>query len=808
MATRPPAQPPRRKKPAPPRSAMPARGGRLDRWLRFIPEPWRRRALIGAGVTAALFLIVLVYAWIRVAGMIDRRLGGGDDRPMPRIYGRAFEMHAGQPMSVAELRARMNDVGYSEKAKVENPGEFSITGSVIQLMTKGVPPEKPVAARIEIGKGNYITKVAAPAPKGPAIASVTLEPPLLAELATGQRRRYVPISAMPKRMINAVLAIEDQRFYEHPGVDLIGTMGAIWRNLFGNKEYLAGGSTITQQIVKRTFLTPKKTPTRKLQEQFIALVMETRLSKDQILELYMNEVPLGQRGPFEIQGFAEAARVFFGVDVQNLTNAQAATLAGIIQAPSSLSPSRNPQRSLERRNVVLHQMAEAGFITQEEKVKAQAEPIGVVAHAMENEAPYFVDWVSQLVQEDYKGLLKANANVNVYTTLDVHFQRMAQEALAEGMAVVDKQLAARKRKGVAQAAVVVADPKTGEILAMVGGRDYGQSQYNRAVLARRQPGSTFKPFVYLSAFEKMAETGGSELTPSTIMVDEPTTWIDDQGKPYSPGNYQNEYDGPVTLHFALAHSRNIVAIKTAEQTGYDRVADLWKRVGEGTRALAVPSIALGVFEASPLEMTTAYTIFDNAGSVRPLKAIVRITENGTDKKTKTEPMREVARPDTTYLVVNMMRSVINEGTAAAARSSGFRLDAAGKTGTTNDQRDAWFIGFTPDLIAGVWVGFDDNKPIGLTGSQAALPVWTAFMKRATAGRGDRAFPVPDGVVFAEVDKGTGKLATPGCPKVINEAFLAGTEPKEFCPLHGGPSPADKVGGFLKRLASIFRRKGG
>jgi penicillin-binding protein 1B len=469
---------------------MPARGaGRFDRWLRFIPEPWRRRVLIGAGVAAAVFLIVLVYAWIRVAGMIDRRLGGGDDRPMPRIYGRAFEMHVGQPLSVAELRARMNDVGYSEKPKVESPGEFSITGSVVQLMTKGVPPEKPVAARIEIGKGNYVTKVAAPGPKGPAIASVTLEPPLLAELATGQRRRYVPISAMPKRMINAVLAIEDQRFYDHPGVDLIGTMGAIWRNLFGNKEYLAGGSTITQQIVKRTFLTPKKTPTRKLQEQFIALVMETRLSKDQILELYMNEVPLGQRGPFEIQGFAEAARVFFGVDVQNLTIAQAATLAGIIQAPSSLSPSRNPQRSLERRNVVLHQMAEAGFITQEDKVKAQAEPIGVVAHAMENEAPYFVDWVGQLVQEDYKGLLKANANVNVYTTLDVHFQRMAQDALAEGMAVVDKQLAARKRKGTAQAAVVVADPKTGEILAMVGGRDYGQSQYNRAVLARRQPGS-------------------------------------------------------------------------------------------------------------------------------------------------------------------------------------------------------------------------------------------------------------------------------------------------------------------------------
>jgi penicillin-binding protein 1B len=804
MATRPPVQTTRKKKPAPARAARGPRPG--GRFLRFIPEPWRRRVFIGAGIAGGIVLILLIYAWIRVAGNVDRRLGGGDDRPMPRIYGRAFEMHVGQPLSVAEARARLNDVGYSEKTKAENPGEFSIAGPVIQLMTKGVPPGKPVTARVEIGKGNYITKVAAPGPKGPALESVKLEPPLLAELSTTQRRRYIPIGAIPKRMINAVLAIEDQRFYEHPGVDLIGTAGALWRDVFGHKAYMAGGSTITQQIVKNTFLTPKKSAVRKMEEQFIALVTETRLTKDQILELYLNEVVLGQRGPFEIRGVAEAARVFFGVDVQNLTTAEAATLAGMIQAPSSLSPSRNPQRATERRNVVLKAMADAGYITPEEKTKAQAEPLGVAAHAMENEAPYFVDWVSQVVEEDYKGLLKPNAAVDVYTTLDVHMQRMAQDARAEGLAVVDKQLAAKKRKGTVQAAVVVADPKTGEILAMIGGRDYGQSQYNRAVLAKRQPGSTFKPFVYLSAFEKMAETGGSDLTPATIMVDEPTTWTDDQGKPYSPTNYQNEYDGPVTLRFALAHSRNIVAIKTAEQTGYARVADLWKRVGEGTRALPVPSIALGVFEATPLEMTTAYTLFTNSGSVRPLQPIVRISEGGQDKKIKTEAVRPVARPDTTYLVVNMMRSVINEGTAAAARAT-FKLDAAGKTGTTNDQRDAWFIGFTPDLIAAVWVGFDDNRPIGLTGSQAALPIWTAFMKRATAGRADRAFPVPDGIVFAEIDKETGKLATPGCPKVINEAFLPGTQPTDYCPIHGGSGNLG-IGGLLRRLSAIFRHKSG
>ena len=252
MATRPPAHPPRRKKPA---AARPARAPRL---VAGAPaSPWRRRILIGGGAAVLIGLVVLVYAWIRVAGMIDRRLGGSDDRPMPRIYGRAFEMHPGQPLSVAELRARLNDVGYSEKTKAERPGDFAIAGSVVQLITKGLPPAGPVSARIEIGRGNYIAKVTAPGPKGAPIASVTLEPPLLAELATGQRRRYIPIGAMPKRMINAVLAIEDRRFYDHPGIDPIGMFGALWRDLFGSKEYMAGGSTITQQIVKNTFLTPK-----------------------------------------------------------------------------------------------------------------------------------------------------------------------------------------------------------------------------------------------------------------------------------------------------------------------------------------------------------------------------------------------------------------------------------------------------------------------------------------------------------------------------------------------------------------------
>lgn len=737
-----------------------------------------------AGAIATVILIaVTVYYWVVVSRMIDKRLGGGEDRPMPRIFGRAFEITPGQTLSVAELRSRLNNVGYSERPKAEQPGEFATTATTLQMMTKAEGGTTPALVKIDFSKGtgSVVTKIT-PA-VGKPLETLRLESPMLAALASGQRRRYVPLNMIPKRMVQAVLAIEDRRFYEHPGVDLIGTIGALARNIRGDRKYLAGGSTLTQQIVKNTFLTPQKTLKRKLSEQFIAVVMERRLTKDQILELYLNEVVLGQRGPFEIHGVAEASRIFFGVDLRNVTIAQAATIAGVIQSPSSLSPFRNAERALDRRNLVLREMADAAFITPDEKTKAQAEPLGISARAMENEAPYFVDYVSQLVDEGYTGLLKKDAAVDVFTTLDVHYQRLAQEAIAEGLAQVDKQLLARKKKDIAQVAMVVADPRTGEILAMIGGRGYNQSQYNRAVTSRRQPGSTFKPFVYLAAFEKMAEMSSHDLTPATIQIDEPTTWIDDQGKPYTPGNYQNEYDGPVTLRFALAHSRNIVAIKVAEQAGYDRVADLWKKVGVGTPAKPYPSIALGVFEASTLDMANAYTLFENAGQLRPLRAITRITENGQDKKVKTEDPRDVARPDTTYLVTNMLRSVINEGTGAAARSAGFLLDAAGKTGTTNDQRDAWFIGFTPDLLAAVWVGFDNNNPIGLTGAQAALPIWTAFMKRATAGRPDKEFATPEGLVFVDIDKETGKLATPGCLKTIREAFLPGSEPTELCPLH-------------------------
>jgi penicillin-binding protein 1B len=607
---------------------------------------------------------------------------------------------------------------------------------------------------------------------------VILDAPLITALITSgrEKRRDVPLQAIPKHLVQAVLAIEDRRFYDHPGIDPIGIAGAVFRNVFGNKQYLASGSTITQQLVKNTFLTPEKTPKRKLIEWYMSVVLETRLSKDQILQLYLNDVALGQRGSFAIHGVAEAARLFFAKDIANVSLAEAATMAGVIQSPSRLSPFNNPDRARDRRNVVLRSMADAGFITDQAALREAKLPLQIVARALEAEAPYFVDYISQELQAKYP----AGGAVDVYTTLDVHLQRIAQDAMREGLTRLDERLARRRRR--AEAALVAVDPRTGEVLALVGGRSYNQSQYNRAVNARRQPGSVFKPFVYLAAFERAQAEGRADLTPATVVWDEPTT-ITFNEQTWSPSNYDGEYDGPITLRRALALSRNSAAVKVAESAGYDAVAALWRRVGAGAPPRPYPAIALGVFEATPLEIATAYTMFPNGGTIRPLKTIARLAAGGRDLPVPAGKPRAVARPDTTFLVTNMMRSVLNEGTGASARAAGFAMDAAGKSGTTNDLRDAWFVGFTPELLTVVWVGLDDNRPLGLSGTQAALPIWTAFMSRALAGRPNATFEPPEGITFAEIDRDTGKIAGPGCPRIFKEAFAAGTEPTEMCLLH-------------------------
>jgi penicillin-binding protein 1B len=768
-------------------------------WIAWWQTPWSRRVIVATGVITAAFLVVGGYYYIVLGRQIDARLNGERERVLPRVFARPLELYPGQAVSVRQLFDRLNDLGYVQKSRAENPGEFASTEEVVTLVPRGgthrnrivkatfrrvrqrSSKQKPVVQAAEDVTGP-ITRLEV---SGRPASRVTLESPLLTTLikASRQKRRQVPLAAIPTRMVQAVLAIEDRRFYSHPGIDPIAIIGAAMTNVFGDKPYLSGASTLTQQLVKNFFLTPEKSLRRKLLEQFMALILERRASKDEILELYLNEVYLGQRGSFAIHGVAEAARLIFGKDVGNLTLAESATVAGMIQSPPALSPFNAPERARERRNVVLQAMVDADYIAADAATRAAHEPMIVVARALDAEAPHFVDAVGDTLAERYPELTAGTQGLDVYTTLDLHLQRVAEDAVREGLKRVDSSLSRRRRKvGPAQAALIAVDPHTGDVLAMVGGRSYNQSQYNRAVQARRQPGSVFKPFVYLAAFEAAAEQGRTDLTPASIVLDEPTTFLDGD-KEWAPTNYENEYDGPITFRRALAMSRNVATIKVAEQVGFDRVAALWKLVGAGTPPRAYPSIALGVFEATPFEVAQAYTLFPNEGVVRELRMLLQVMHGKDTARMPAAKARTVARPDATFLVTNMMRSVINEGTAASVRAAGLKADVAGKTGTTNDLRDAWFAGFTRDLLTVVWVGLDENQGLGLSGAQAALPIWTTFMLRALAGERETPFPVPENVTFATVDHDTGDLLSPYCPRVLNEAFLAGTEPTKVCELH-------------------------
>jgi penicillin-binding protein 1B len=766
------------------RPSSDVRAGRASRFRRATGRRWRRYLLLAIAIPLVFVSAAAGYYYVTFSRMIDARLHGERERTVPRIFARPFEVRPGDAISIRQMIDRLNDLGYANRARVTAPGEFAIGRDALALIPHAGSHEGQTVRLVFSGstETGTIRDVVTVPPTG-AIPRLTLESPLITALeAAREKRRLVPLARIPLHMVQAVLAIEDRRFYEHPGVDIIRSIGAIVTNLRGDRPYLVGGSTLTQQLVKNMFLTPEKTLRRKVLEQFLAVIMERRLTKDEILELYLNEVYLGQRGSFAIHGVGEGSRLFFGKDVSNVTLVEAATLAGVIQTARH-SPFRDMARARERRNVVLGAMLEAGYITDEAADRARREPVTVVARALDAEAPYFVDFVGQTLQEQFPALLTSARRLDVYTTLDLHLQRVAQDAVRDGLAAIDKILSRRRRPpGPAQAALVAIDPRTGEILAMVGGRSYNQSQYNRAISARRQPGSVFKPFVYLAAFERAAEEGRRDLTPASLVVDEPTEFVFNE-QVYQPGNYDKEYDGEITFRRALALSRNVAAVKVAEATGFDRIAALWRRVGQGTPARPYPSIALGVFEVTPIEIATAYTLFTNGGITRAPRAVARLDQEGRSSVPATASERRVARADTTFLVTNMMRSVLNEGTGASARAAGFTADAAGKSGTTNDLRDAWFVGFTPELLTVVWIGLDDNRPLGLSGTQAALPIWTAFMKRAVTGRRSPVFTVPDGIVFADIDRDTGHLAAPGCPRVFREAFLAGEHPAGICLLH-------------------------
>ncbi len=743
---------------------------------------------------------VLIYYYMKSAVMVDRRLHGERWMVPAKLYARPLILRKDLPLSLEGLLKVLNGLKYEEtKEAPTSPGQFSVGSKSVVLWPRAVPgaPQELVVVGFDKGAIKEMRQV-----KGKkTFASVPLEPELITYLfdETREKRRIVKYDELPEHLIKAVLAIEDRRFFSHPGLDPFRIVGAALRNLKAD-TYLQGGSTVTQQLVKNFFLTPERTVKRKLHEALLAFVLERRANKKEILELYLNEIYLGQVGSFSIQGIGEAARMYFHKDVGNLTVSESALLAGMIQSPNPYNPYRHAKKAQERRNLVLKAMVEAQFLEAPTAEKLIAEPVQVDRPQVDSvEAPYFVDLVKEQLTKRYDQKDLNTQSLAIYTTIDLHLQSLAQDVLSRGLDNVEKMVRKKAGRPPVQGALIAIEPRTGAVLAMAGGRSYGSSQYNRVTLAKRQPGSTFKPFVYLTAIEATFDAPElPPLTPATVVEDEPSVFFFED-KEYTPQNYEGKYFGRVTLRKALAHSLNVATVKVAEMVGFDRVADLWnKKLAMNAKVQPYPAIALGSFEATPLEMATAYNILANGGlKMEPVTVKAVSDEKGRTLEQHAQEPQRVVRPESAFIVTHMLRSVLNTGTAAGARGMGFQADAAGKTGTTNDMRDAWFAGYTPDLLCVVWVGFDDNSPLNLSGARAALPVWVEFMKGALAGTKPAAFPVPpDAVIFLDIDPETGRLATASCPKTFSEAFIAGTEPQEYCHAHdGGEALADPPHGL-------------
>jgi penicillin-binding protein 1B len=571
------------------------------------------------------------------------------------------------------------------------------------------------------------------------------------------------------------------------------------------------------QLARSFWLDQDKNWKRKLNEVMIAAELERRFSKEEILQLYANEVYLGRRGSFSIHGFGEAAHAYFGKDVRDLTIPEAATLAGIIQRPSYYNPFRYPERVKERRNLVLTLMHNNGYLTAAQAEAAKAEPIALKALESESsEAPYFVDMVNNELQEQFQDWDFNNNAYRIYSTLDVDLQHAAGEAIRVGLAPLLKRFGRKKKEpaNLPQVALVCLDAHTGAIKALVGGRNYAESQLNR-VFAKRQPGSTFKPFVYAAALDATARGNPANITAGSTFLDEPTTFTFNH-RLYEPANFGDEYLGTVTVRKALTHSLNIPTIKVAEKIGFQPVVELAKAAGITSPLQATPSIALGSYEVPPIELAEAYTVFSNRGK-HAKRYWVNTIRDGSNKQVYTgrATTNQAISEQVAYIVTNIMEDVISRGTAASVRARGFRLPAAGKTGTA---RDGWFAGFTSELVTVVWVGFDDYRDLDLEGSRSALPIWTEFMKRAhnlPQYANAKHFKAPAGLVKAEIDTSTGLLAGDSCWNVGTEYFVAGTQPKRTCegPHYDeifGENPTETVQmetprrSVFGRVADIFR----
>ena len=742
--------------------------------------------------------VIFGYFYHHYQQVVDERLAAGPIfASVSQIYAAPREVRNGQKLTAASIATDLRRAGYNSNTQL---GTFQLNGDNIFIKPGPESFHNTDGATINTA-GDVVQSITAE--NGAALSAYELEPQLITALSEDKnrtKRRLVTYDEIPPHLVQAVVAIEDRNFFQHGGINYGRIAKCAFEDLVRH-HMSCGGSTLTQQLARGFFLSPEKKITRKLREIMITFQLEARFHKKQIFEMYANEINLGQRGSYAINGFGEAAETFFGKNIRQLDIAESALLAGMIQSPSRLNPYRHPERAMERRNLVLDSMVETGALTASQAERAKAEPLHLAAPTIDSsEAPYFVDLVHDQLVRRIGDQDLSHQSLRIYTSLDPDLQQAASEAVAVGMRNVDDLVRKlhRPRKGEApgpitypQVALVALNPHTGQILALVGGRNYGVSQLDHAV-AERPTGSIFKPFVYAAAYNTSlnglslgdggdAPGGGGVFTALTQINDDPQDF-GTNGQSYMPGNFiKGEYPGMVTATTAIENSLNIATIALAQKIGYENVAALARSAGI-TSARPSPSVAIGTYSATPIDMAGAYTVFANNGvHLTPwMLASVR-NANGDIVSDFSPEAKQVLDPRTAYLTQSLLENVMNHGTGYAARQHGFMAPAAGKTGTSHD---AWFAGYTSNLICIVWVGNDDYTDIKLQGAHAAAPIWAEFMKRAIKlpqYSDVKSFIPPQGVTITRIDKTTDLLADPTClDHTFYVAFLDGTAPTNTC----------------------------
>lgn len=705
-----------------------------------------------------------------------------------RIYSEAVPLFNGQILTLTELKDRLEHLAYRPVS--ERPHE---AGQYLQqqnhfeiyLHDFDYPHHKfkghRVAFDLVTGRIGNLRRHGDES----GAAALFLEPEIIASIYDQhmEDRSFVPLKQIPKELLQAVVLIEDERFYSHFGVDPIGLARAMLVNIM-HGAWLQGGSTLTQQLVKNYFLHQRKTLLRKFNEIFMALIMEARYSKEEILEAYFNEVYFGQRGAASIAGVAEAARFYFSKNIEQLEPHESALLAALVKSPGLYSPFKHPQEAKQRRDWILARLFQNNVISKKELEKNLARPLPQFLQAVSNtNAPYFIEFVKKQLEENYPREILVSEGLRIFTTLDMFKQRAAERALKTWLSQLERDRADLKKMLEAghflEGALVALQPGTGFVQAYVGGRDFAKNQFDHVSLARRQPGSTFKPFVYAAALN-LKNGDEKRFTPATFIPDHPISFATPQGR-WSPKNYDRKFHGNVSLRTALENSYNVATTWLASEIGLENVVRLAKDAGIRAELKPYPSLALGSFEVMPLEMVQAYSVFANQGVRSEAVAIRRVvTRDGEVLEKKSFATERVLSKDIAYLMSRLMQGVLDEGTARLARARGFSALAAGKTGTTSEARDAWFVGYTPDHLALVWVGYDNNDATNLTGASGALPIWTDYMKMVSEGRDHADFLGGENVERVVIDKDSGLLYDKRCPELYEEFFIKGTEPTRHC----------------------------